>query len=177
MARTFAINMVGLFYNTFMPGSTGGDLVKAWYASKHTTHRTWAVISVLIDRAIGLAGAGDARAARWRHSMVANSRLPKSRRSSPGAAGADRRRPVHFYIPLLRRRTGFDFFFSGSRVQRQVRNIVQGLEMYGHDRPAKTLLALRLCFPVHMTSIVSAMLAGHAFGLTFRRCITGSLCR
>jgi hypothetical protein len=28
-ARTLVLNMVGAFYNTFMPGSTGGDLIKA----------------------------------------------------------------------------------------------------------------------------------------------------
>src|SRR5690606_2552621 len=45
LARTFAINMVGAFYNTFMPGSTGGDLIKAYYASKQTAnYRTRAVI-------------------------------------------------------------------------------------------------------------------------------------
>src|SRR5205814_3439056 len=54
LARTFVINMVGAFYNTFMPGSTGGDLLKAYYASKHTDHRTRAVLSVIIDRVIGL---------------------------------------------------------------------------------------------------------------------------
>jgi uncharacterized protein (TIRG00374 family) len=52
--RTLVINLVGAFYNAFMPGTTGGDLIKAYYASKHTTHRTRAVLSVLIDRAIGL---------------------------------------------------------------------------------------------------------------------------
>jgi hypothetical protein len=54
VARTFVLNMVGAFYNSFMPGSTGGDVVKAYYAAKHTTHRTRAVLTVLIDRIIGL---------------------------------------------------------------------------------------------------------------------------
>lgn len=52
--RTFVLNMVGAFYNTFMPGSTGGDLVKAYYASRHTTHRVRAIISVVVDRVLGL---------------------------------------------------------------------------------------------------------------------------
>ncbi len=52
--RTFVLNMVGAFYNTFMPGSTGGDLVKAYYASLHTTHRVRAIISVVVDRVLGL---------------------------------------------------------------------------------------------------------------------------
>ena len=37
-----------------MPGSTGGDRLKAYYASKQTTHRMRAVISVIVDRAVGL---------------------------------------------------------------------------------------------------------------------------
>src|SRR5205085_6099510 len=49
LGRAFVLNMVGAFDNTFMPGSTGGDLLKAYYASKHTTHRTRAVLSVIID--------------------------------------------------------------------------------------------------------------------------------
>src|SRR4051812_18183694 len=54
LARTFVLNMVGAFYNTFMPGSTGGDVLKAYYASKQTEFRTRAVISVIVDRVIGL---------------------------------------------------------------------------------------------------------------------------
>ena len=54
MARTFVLNMVGCFYSTFMLGTTGGDVLKAYYASKQTPHRTEAVMSVLVDRAIGL---------------------------------------------------------------------------------------------------------------------------
>jgi hypothetical protein len=53
--RAFVINMVGAFYNTFMPGSVGGDVFKMYYASKQTTtHRTHAVVSVFIDRILGL---------------------------------------------------------------------------------------------------------------------------
>ena len=44
-SRTFVLNMVGAFYNSFMPGSTGGDLIKAYYAAKHTTHKVRAVLS------------------------------------------------------------------------------------------------------------------------------------
>src|SRR5580698_3626290 len=54
LSRTFVLNMVGLFYSTFMLGSTGGDVLKAYYVAKQTHHRTRAVMSVLVDRAIGL---------------------------------------------------------------------------------------------------------------------------
>jgi len=45
---------LGWFYNNFMPSSVGGDLVRAWYVTKHTDKRFEAVLSVFADRAIGL---------------------------------------------------------------------------------------------------------------------------
>jgi uncharacterized protein (TIRG00374 family) len=48
------LHFLGLFYNNFMPGSVGGDLIRAWYVTKHTEKRFEAVLSVFVDRAIGL---------------------------------------------------------------------------------------------------------------------------
>jgi len=47
---------LGLFYNNLMLGSVGGDLLKAWYVTKHTDRRLEGVLSVFVDRTIGLAG-------------------------------------------------------------------------------------------------------------------------
>jgi uncharacterized protein (TIRG00374 family) len=46
--------LLGWFYNNFMPGSVGGDLIRAWYVTKHTDKRFEAVLSVFVDRAMGL---------------------------------------------------------------------------------------------------------------------------
>jgi len=46
---------LGWFYNNFMPGSVGGDLIRAWYVTKHTDKKFEAVLSVFVDRVIGLA--------------------------------------------------------------------------------------------------------------------------
>jgi uncharacterized membrane protein YbhN (UPF0104 family) len=55
--NAFRLGMVGLFYNTFLPGSVGGDLVKAYFIAKaHPERKTRAVATVLIDRAMGLFG-------------------------------------------------------------------------------------------------------------------------
>ena len=45
---------LGWFYNICMPGSVGGDLVRAWYVTKHTDKRFEAVLSVFVDRVVGL---------------------------------------------------------------------------------------------------------------------------
>ncbi len=47
--------MIGLFFNNFMLGATGGDLVKAYYVSKETHHKkTEAMTTVFIDRIVGM---------------------------------------------------------------------------------------------------------------------------
>ena len=48
------LHFLGLFYNNFMPSSVGGDLIRAWYVTRHTDRRFEAALSVFVDRAIGL---------------------------------------------------------------------------------------------------------------------------
>ena len=46
---------IGLFFNNVVPGSTGGDLVKAMYIMKHCPGaRIVALVSVIVDRVMGL---------------------------------------------------------------------------------------------------------------------------
>jgi hypothetical protein len=48
------LHFLGLFYNNAMPGSVGGDLIRAWYVTKHTEKKFEAVLSIFVDRFIGL---------------------------------------------------------------------------------------------------------------------------
>lgn len=52
---TWALMFIGHFFNAFLFGATGGDVVKAYYAARETGHqRTEAVATVFIDRVTGL---------------------------------------------------------------------------------------------------------------------------
>ncbi len=55
-ARTYRLTMAGLFFNLCMPGTTGGDVMKAFYAARGTNQRADAVVSIAIDRICGLVG-------------------------------------------------------------------------------------------------------------------------
>lgn len=51
------LGLVGTFYNTFLPGSVGGDFVKAFFIAKgHPERKAAAVATVVADRLIGLFG-------------------------------------------------------------------------------------------------------------------------
>jgi uncharacterized protein (TIRG00374 family) len=54
IAAAVRLNFLGWFYNNFMPGSVGGDLLRAWYVTKHTEKRFEAALSVFVDRIVGL---------------------------------------------------------------------------------------------------------------------------
>jgi len=55
--RTFDLTFIGLFFNNLMPGLTGGDVVKAVYIARdHPRQKTEAILTVLLDRILGLTG-------------------------------------------------------------------------------------------------------------------------
>ena len=56
MWKAFRLTMVGNFFNFCIPGTTGGDLVKAYYAAKGSGRRADAVMTVIVDRVCGLLG-------------------------------------------------------------------------------------------------------------------------
>jgi uncharacterized protein (TIRG00374 family) len=57
--EAFRLTFVGFFFNSVVPGLTGGDLVKAFYIARQKRGaKVRAVMSVLVDRVIGLFGLG-----------------------------------------------------------------------------------------------------------------------
>ncbi len=50
----FRYNYVGIFFNNFMLGSTGGDLLKAYLVAQDSAHKTRAVTSIFVDRLAGI---------------------------------------------------------------------------------------------------------------------------
>jgi glycosyltransferase 2 family protein len=55
LPRLYSIAFIGMFFNAFMLGSTGGDVIKAWYVAHETHHKkAEAVATVVVDRLIGL---------------------------------------------------------------------------------------------------------------------------
>ena len=162
-ARTFVLNMVGAFYNSFMPGSTGGDLIKAYYAARHTTHRHRAVMSVIIDRILGLVAlillGGVMAGLQYRNPTCRKVAIASGGLIALMAAGL-----FIFYHRGLRRKTGLSWLLARMPMQRHVHKVVEALEMYG-QKPGVAITAIVMTFPVHITTIVSATFAGKAFGL------------
>jgi glycosyltransferase 2 family protein len=56
LAGAVRLGLFGYFLSTFLPGSIGGDVVKAAFLAREQTRRTAAVATVILDRIIGLCG-------------------------------------------------------------------------------------------------------------------------
>ena len=55
VADAIRLGFIGFFFNTLMPGSVGGDAIKAWFlAREQKSRQTTAVATVIMDRVIAL---------------------------------------------------------------------------------------------------------------------------
>jgi glycosyltransferase 2 family protein len=55
VARVSGLFLIGMFYNQFLPGGTGGDLMKSYLLLKETPGKaTGALLAVVFDRMVGL---------------------------------------------------------------------------------------------------------------------------
>jgi len=173
LSQTFVLNMVGAFYNTFMPGSTGGDVLKAYYAAKQAPEqRTAVVMSVIIDRVLGLLTLimlGGSMAA-IQFALSPDPTDPVARMCRRVALFAALLLSITvvglwaIYTPWLRRRLGISRLLSEGKVGDKLRKILDVMQIY-RQRPGLIFRAILITVPVHVSVIISAMLAGEAFGL------------
>jgi uncharacterized protein (TIRG00374 family) len=173
LTRAFVLNMVGAFYNSFMPGSTGGDVLKAYYAAKQApTRRTAAVMSVIIDRIIGLL-----TLIILGGTMAAINYAISDNRQDPTALACLKVAIIAvalliaclvglvvIYSPKLRYFLGYNYIIHRLPMQKQVHKIIDVVRIY-RQRPMLIFWATLITFPVHLAVIVSALLAGKAFNL------------
>jgi hypothetical protein len=54
LKKAIQINFIGVFFNNFLPGFTGGDVVRAYYVAKGSNQKTKAIVAVLMDRILGM---------------------------------------------------------------------------------------------------------------------------
>lgn len=54
LANALRLGLVGFYFSIFLPGSVGGDIIKAAFIARGQTRRTVAVATVILDRAIAL---------------------------------------------------------------------------------------------------------------------------
>ena len=166
LVRLSALLLIGVFFNFFIPGGTGGDVVKIFYLLKETPgRRTAALLSVLMDRLVGLLAlivlAAVFIGLRW-HWLTA----------TPATA-----RAVWTTLAILGASLGgiaFSFLLSGLGLVHRLperfpmrdrfAEFALAYNLYGRAwRP--TLGAFLASFPVHLTYFATFYCAAMSFGM------------
>jgi uncharacterized protein (TIRG00374 family) len=48
------LTFLGYLYSNAIPGTVGGDVIKAWYVAKHTPRKAAVVVTIFVDRMMGM---------------------------------------------------------------------------------------------------------------------------
>ncbi|MEM6750483.1 MAG: lysylphosphatidylglycerol synthase transmembrane domain-containing protein [Planctomycetota bacterium] len=161
--RCLKLNMIGTFFNICMPGSTGGDVMKAYYAAKGSGKRGPAVMSVIVDRGCGLVGL-----------VVLGSLVGLTQ------LGDERLRPLViglwiglggltvglacYLLPSMRRLLRVEQVIAKLPGKALWAKVDSAAAIYGHSW-GRLLLATGVSVFVHTAIVIAMALAGYALGM------------
>lgn len=159
--EAFRLTYVGLFFNTVLPGSTGGDLARAYVVVKgHSERRADALTSVVADRALGLVGmAMLSTVAIW----TSDGRFAPLRLWVLAALSAMLFGILAFVNPMVRRLVAFDWWMERLPQARRLAKIDRAVRTHA-ENPGVIGLALALSIGNHLCSTACCYWIGHAFG-------------
>lgn len=169
--RSLRLTMVGLFFNFCMPGMTGGDVVKAYYAAKGSGARGVAVMSVVFDRITGLLGlmllaglAGLVMLARGGldedvHHLAATVTLMIWLGFAGALIG-----PLFYFSNKVRAGIGLKRLFARLGPGHVLVRIDEAAASY-RDHLGAIVAAVLISLPVHFCQALATTLAGYALGM------------
>ncbi len=146
------LTMIGNFFNTFMPGAVGGDLIKAWYvAGREPTRKTKAIFTVLLDRVIGLgvfflfAAVALALHYEW---LEGNTQLKLLALSVWGVSGAMLLAALLFFSPFVSRLGPARSLLAVLRRQQKVSKLLDAALLYRNHFGAICIAIVLSCLSI-----------------------------
>lgn len=164
----FELTMIGNFFNTFMPGAVGGDLIKAWYvAGQEPKRKTKAVFTVLLDRLVGLSVIVLYAAVTlffFLHWLDKHVQLKALALSLWAFTGATVLFSIVFFTPFLWRSKVVHNFLEYLHRWRRLATIVEATLLYQNRRKSVALAILLSMLSILATSVLYS-LQGKALGI------------
>lgn len=161
--QALKLTMVGAFFNYCMPGSTGGDVVKAFYAARRKELRTEAVMSVVFDRIAGMVGlvllAGVVSL------FILHEPLAKriAQNLWIGAAALILAAAIYF-SRRIRRVLGVDRLLSKLPGRNLLAKLDAAALAYA-DHKGAVLASMAMSVPIHFALVTATAVAGYAMGM------------
>lgn len=173
LKKCLELTLVGQFYSILLPGITGGDLVKIVYTSRLTGSKTKSIITIILDRVIGLLAlvviGGLAAATQMylnhKQGMPADPMLRNVLIMISLILVSLITLAIVYFSHRLRRLTGLQKLMDHPRVPTFVRNADAVLHTYRQHR-GLLVWAFVISLISQMSMPISAWFAGQAFGMT-----------
>jgi len=169
LPRLIGLNLIGQFFNSFLLGSTGGDVVRVYYLIRQVPDRkALATLSLVIDRVFGLAALLIVAAFALPSQLTVLDRDPHTRQiafflylilAAGGLAGI-----AALYSPLHKLPPFFHRLWLRVPKRELVAEIFHGGRAYGRSIPL-SLSALGLGCVIHLTNFAAAWFIMRALGL------------
>ncbi len=161
--KAFRLTMVGSFFNYCMPGTTGGDVIKAYYAAKGSARRADAVMSVIFDRIAGLLGlivlAGTAGLF-----MLEDPAAAKITQSIWALMGAGIVGSIVYFSHTIRRAVGLEWLIRKLPGKKMFVSIDEAAVAY-REHWVTVVIAVAISLPVHLALAIATAIAGRALGV------------
>jgi glycosyltransferase 2 family protein len=163
--RLSGLFLIGMFYNQFLPGGTGGDIIKSYYLLKETLDKkAGALLAVVFDRLIGLVA------------LVAITGTLIGLRYDFLSQTTETRQLVWILLVVLGASivvllstfviTGFNLFHSLPKKfpgREKLIEISAAYHLYAHHWPA-TLVAFGASIVAHLATFATFLCAAYALG-------------
>jgi glycosyltransferase 2 family protein len=155
------LHYLGFFFNSFMPGGAGGDIIKAVYLLRHSAEKETAATMIFIDRVIGMLGllilAGTVV-------LFASERIEGVGGAISAVSLALALGSVLFFSASFRRLIRYDAIIS--RLPRAaIFKKVDAALLSLRDRKGDVAVALMLTIALQLLEVFGVYLAGGALGL------------
>ena len=160
--ESLRLTYIGWFFNNWMPGSTGGDFIKAYYIARRTRRKTEAVTVVFLDRFIGLVAmcmlGAAAIAVSLQDDRVRAAQIIVGAFLAAVAVGG-----TIFYSRTLRRVFGVDRILSYLPLRETVARVDHAIFVYRYHK-GKIALAMAYSWLTQVVSVLAVWWLATALG-------------
>ena len=168
MWKMIKLTFLGEFFNTIVPGTVGGDLVKAANVSKHTSRKATVWLSVFLDRTLGLASLAVLAIAMTSAILALGLETPKRMKTPAIAALGAMMVVTTIGLFLLSRRFRGIFhlqkIYSRLSIAKHLQEAGQAARLY-RSAPGVLLRAVCLTIAAHLSWIGGLALLGTSLSL------------
>jgi len=160
--ESLRLTYIGWFFSNWMPGSTGGDFVKAYYIAAQTHRKAEAVTVVFLDRFIGLVAmcmlGAAAVAVSWDDERVRAAQVIVGAFLAAVAVGG-----TVFYSFRLRRALGVDRLLAALPLRETVARVDSALFVYRYHKK-KVMVAMLYSWAAQLFSVLAMWWVGNGLG-------------